>query len=195
MSEDTRELAERAADGDPDAVEKLVRRYLPDLRAYVRMNADPALRARESCSDLVQSVVRDCLTNLERFQHPSEDGFKYWLFTTAQRKIAHRGDYYRAQKRDREEVELDADPIVDRYRRLSTPSAKLLLKEEIERLERAFDQLSDEHREIIGLAHMMDLPRTEIATRLGKNEGAVRSLLHRAMARLSSILEESDETR
>lgn len=193
VPEDPRQLAERAARGDPAAVEALVRRYLPDLRAYVRLHADPALRARESCSDLVQSAVRDVLTHMERFRHPSAEGFKHWLFTTARRKIAHRGEYYRAQKRDAGEIGLEEGSLAETYRRLSTPSGQLVLREELARLERAFDRLTAEQREIIGMAHMMDLSRAEIGRHLGKSESAVRSLLHRAMARLTTLLEDSED--
>jgi DNA-directed RNA polymerase specialized sigma24 family protein len=54
------------------------------------------------------------------------------------------------------------------------------LCEEFERIEAAFDQLSEEHREVISLAHLAGLLRAEIAERIQRSEGAVRVLLHRA---------------
>ena len=58
----------------------------------------------------------------------------------------------------------------------------------LQRIERAFEQMPEEYREVITLAHLVGLSRAEIAQQLGKSEGAVRVLLHRALARMSSIL-------
>ncbi|HVS17718.1 MAG TPA: sigma-70 family RNA polymerase sigma factor, partial [Planctomycetota bacterium] len=80
-----------------------------------------------------------------------------------------------------------------RYRRFSTPSGAASLREEVERVESAFDRLSDEHREVITLAHLTGLSRSEIAERMQRSEGAVRVLLHRALARLSGLLQPGSE--
>jgi RNA polymerase sigma factor (sigma-70 family) len=58
-------------------------------------------------------------------------------------------------------------------------------REEIEHVERAFDRLEEEQREVITLAHVAGLTRAEIAERLGKSEGAVRTMLSRALADLA----------
>ena len=59
------------------------------------------LRARESGSDLVQSVCREILAQAHRFQHPSESAFRRWLYTTAMRKISDRADHWRAECKGR----------------------------------------------------------------------------------------------
>jgi RNA polymerase sigma-70 factor, ECF subfamily len=166
----------------------------------VRLRAGPQLRARESNSDLVQSVCREILEHAERFKYPSEGAFKHWLFTTAQRKIQHRHEYWTAQKRGAAgEMSLDAGSnssgssaspdLMSRYRRFSTPSGVASLREEVERVESAFDRLTEEHREVISLAYLTGLSRAEIAERMQRSEGAVRVLLHRALARLSGLLQ------
>ena len=48
--------------------------------------------------------------------------------------------------------------------------------------------MPEEYREVITLAHLVGLSRAEIALQMGKSEGAVRVLLHRALARMSAIL-------
>jgi RNA polymerase sigma-70 factor (ECF subfamily) len=199
MEPDLQALTDAAAAGDRAAMETLLQRFLPDVRAFVRLRAGPQLRARESNSDLVQSVCREILEHAERFRHPSEGAFKHWLFTTAQRKIQHRHEYWTAQKRGVVgEVPLDAGPdgaealvpdLMSRYRRFSTPSGVASLREEAERVEAAFDGLSEEHREVISMAYLTGLSRAEIAERMQRSEGAVRVLLHRALARLSGLLQ------
>ena len=193
--QDTLELAQRAAQGDAQAVERLLERHLPELRAFVRLRAGAALRERESTSDLVQSTCREVLGRIERFQFPDGDAFRRWLFTTAQRKIADRADHYAAQKRDaRREQTLarasgaDDERLLACYQRFSSPSHRATLQDEIERIERAFDQLSEEQREVVALAHVAGLSRREIALQLGKSEHAVRNVLHRSLARLAELV-------
>jgi RNA polymerase sigma-70 factor, ECF subfamily len=190
---DIRALAERAAVGDERAIEELIQLHLPALRAFVRVRMGAPLRAKESSSDLVQSVCREILTHRERFQHPTDGAFKHWLFITAERKIANRLAYWGAQKRAaaEEAPEAGADALFDCYKSVSTPSRHLARAEEIGRVEAAFDQLAPEHREVVALAHFVGLSRAEIGEQMGKTEEAVRALLFRAMARLSTLLKES----
>jgi RNA polymerase sigma-70 factor (ECF subfamily) len=197
MTDDTLELSQRAARGDRQAIDLLIERNLSGLRAFVRLRAGPLVRARESSSDLVQSVCREVLENSERFQHASESAFRQWLYTTALRKIDHRRDYWAAEKRNpgREARHLadatgDEAGLLACYRSLSTPSRHAVAREEIERVERAFDSLSEEYREVVTLAKVVGLSRAEIAERTGRSEGAVKMLLHRALVELSGLLEE-----
>ena len=199
--EDIGRLAEAAARGERDAVDQLLGRYLPELRAFVRLRAGAMVRARESSSDLVQSVCREVLQHIERFKFPSEPAFKQWLYTTALRKILNRQEYYLAQKRDAlRESPLDSERssderMMEAYRTFSTPSRRAMLREEMERIERAFETLPDEYREVITLAHIVGLSRAEIAVQMNKSEGAVRILLHRALAKVSSLLGDPDASR
>jgi RNA polymerase sigma-70 factor (ECF subfamily) len=188
-----RALSERAAAGDAGAVEELLALHLPALRAFVRVRMGAPLRARESSSDLVQSVCREILTQLERFQHPSEAAFKHWLFTTAERKIADRLAYWNAQKRGGLEPpgERALQELFEAYKSVSSPSSLVARAEEVRRVEAAFDELSPEHREVIALAHFVGLSRAQIGAQMSKSEEAVRGLLFRAMARLSTVLKQA----
>lgn len=192
MDEDLQLLTQAAARGDRGAVATLIERYLPELRAFVRLQAGPLIRARESTSDLVQSVCREVLQHEERFQHGSEGAFKQWLFTTAKRKIFNRREYYLAEKRDvLRNLPADRDgesALLACYKTFSTPSARADAREQLERVESAFEQLTEDQREVILLAHVTGLSRAEIGEQMGKSEGSVRVLLHRALARLSGLL-------
>jgi RNA polymerase sigma-70 factor (ECF subfamily) len=194
MIEDSVRLAERAAAGDRAALDELVVRHVDALRAFVRLRVGPELRVRESSSDLVQSVCREILQEAQRFQHPSEGAFKSWLFTTALRKIADRAEHWRALKREagRDErlpSQADDGALLGFYRSISTPSQHAVAAEERERIERAFEKLTEEQREVIVLARVAGLSRAEIAAQTGRSEGAVRVLLHRSLARLSDLLD------
>jgi RNA polymerase sigma-70 factor (ECF subfamily) len=192
MGDESLELVNRLAGGDAAAVEPLLERHLPGLRAWVRLHGG-ALRAQESSSDVCQSVCREVLENLGRFQYGGEGAFRHWLYTTAIRKIRNKQKYWLAQKRDAgREVSPVAsmsgsdDRLVDAYASICTPSQDAIAREEIERVEAAFEELSDDHREVILMARIAGLGHAEIAERMGRNEGAVRALLFRAMAQLAS---------
>lgn len=62
-------------------------------------------------------------------------------------------------------------------------------------VEQAFNDLSPEHREVIELREMADLPYEEIAERLGLAVGTVRSRLNRARADLAARLVEAQRGR
>lgn len=195
MVHDSPELLERLRDGDGEALQQLLTMHLPGLRGYVRLNCGEMLRERESATDLVQSVCREILEKMEQFQHPGEDGFKRWLYTTALRKIQHRIRYYGAERRCvGREVRADAwtrgaDDLVDCYRSFCSPSGVAVAKEEVERIESAFDQLPEHYREVITLARVVGLSRAEIGERMGRSEGAVRTMLSRALVSLAELLD------
>lgn len=197
MLDDTEALAQRAAQGDAKALEILIERHLPSLRAYVRGRMGPELRALESVSDVVQSTCREVLEHENRFRHPSPSAFRRWLFTTAARKVADRLVHKRALKRDAgPALRIGAASGVTEsrlwacYSRFSRPGHRAEVADELARIEGALDRLSDEQREVLLLAHLAEVPRSEIATALGKTEVAVRSILHRALARLALELGE-----
>lgn len=189
---DSSTLADLAAAGDPAALAELIERHLPGLRAFVRLRAGPVVRAREGESDIVQSACREVLQHADRFQHRGEAGFKRWLYTTALRKILNKDEFHRAERRDvgreHKPVEDDEGRLLDTYASFTTPSRVAAAREELERIERVFDELPEEYREVIVLARIVGLSRAEIGEQMGRSEGAVRNLLHRALARAAELL-------
>ena len=197
---DEKALVEAAQAGDNGAVDVLLDHHLPGLRAFIRLRMGPVLRARESASDLSQSVCREVLHHMDRLQYPGEHAFKHWLYTTAMRKISNRHDYYTADKRDiqREQAvastrsqttEGSARSLSQLYQTVYTPSRDAMAREHVEQVESAFDELSDEYREVIMLSRFMGLSRAEVAEAMGRTESSVRNLLHRALSRLAELLE------
>jgi RNA polymerase sigma-70 factor (ECF subfamily) len=196
LDDATDALIARARAGDAHAAESLLCRHLPALRAFIRLRSDRRLRDRESVSDLVQSVCREVLQDLPDFAVASDAAFRHWLYTSALRKILDRKKYWGTEKRDpRREQSLDAagpatrdELLLQTYRGIGTPSRHASLREEVERLEAAFDELPDDYREVLTLAKVVGLSHREIAERLGRSEEAARQLLSRARARLARLL-------
>lgn len=196
----TEALVSAASAGSLPAVDVLVERYLPELRAYVRLRAGPSVRAREDVSDIVQSTCREVLAHVDRFRWGGEVGFRRWLYASALRRIVDKHEFHRAQKRDVErevthaalggaESSPGALDLGAYAASLSTPSGEAVAREQAERIERAFDALNDEQRELIVQSRLMGVSHDELAEATGKSKGAVRVALHRALARLAAELD------
>ena len=171
----------------------LLERYLPRLRAFVRLRVDRALRERESSSDLVQSVCLETLREKGRVRFRSEAAFRQWLFKAAERKIIDRVRFWRAERRGGTQDLADPDQSADEhlltgYATLVTPSAHLMAREQVARFEAAFDTLPASYREVITAVRYLGLSYAELAAQSGRSEGAVRIQMCRALARLSELL-------
>lgn len=180
---------ERFRAGDREALGPLLANELPALRAFVRSRLSPALRAKESAEDIVQSTCREILSHADRFQHGGEEGFRRWLFTTALRKIQHRWQHYSSQKRDVAREAGDDGGLIAGYAGIGSPSGEAASAEEVARIEAAFDALEEGQREIISLVRILGLSSEEAGQYLGVSPGAVRTRLSRALARLAEELE------
>lgn len=195
MTDDLPRLIESARGGDRAALGALLQSNLPGLRAFLRVRSGRLLRAKESVSDLVQSVCRELLQDLPGAEVETEQAFRCWLYTSAHRKILDRRKYWEAEKRDaaREEPAQGAPgererSLLECYATFATPSTHAAASEEIARIEEAFEKLPEEYREVIALARFVGLNHHEIAARMGRSEEAVRQLLTRARARLARLL-------
>ena len=193
------DLMRKATSGDGAAMDRLLERHLPALRAFVRLRAGPAVAEHESNSDLVQSVCREVLEGAGAFEYRGEAAFKSWLFTTALRKIVEKDRYYRAEKRDvgrnvslagGAESGTGEQALAQCYATLVTPSHDAAMREQMQRVEQAFARLNEEQREVITLARIVGLPHAEIARTLGRSEESCRQLLRRSLLRLAEVLDE-----
>ncbi len=160
---------------------------LPALRAYVRLRASPDLRAHESCSDVVQSVCVEMLGEAARLELRGPAALRRWLFRAAERKLVDRVRYWRAQKRAAARV-VDAADVLEGYATLCTPSQAAAATEEVARIERAFDALPPDYRDVIAATRLLGLSHADLAAESGRTPGAVRTQLCRALARLSELL-------
>lgn len=186
------------APGSALELEDLLGRHLASLRAFVRLRVGPEIRAHESCSDLVQSVCRELVEDWSQLTFANDAAFRGWLFTTALNKVRMRARHLTQQRRDvRREVRgtVGAE-LAKGFAAVGSPSGAAMTAEQIERLEAAFDRLSEDHREVITLARLASLPLAEVGARMGgRTPGAVTMLLGRALAALGNLLDAQDRDR
>ena len=200
VSDRSESLVSAASQGDRGAVEELLERYLPELRAYVQRHAGDLVRARESSSDLAQSVCREALERLAdgRFEYRGEPAFREWLYRAAVMKLLKRHRHWRADKRDpAREVAMprarsDETSTAHGLEAVGddpTPSQEVMRSEELELFRRSFEALSERHQDVIRLHHAEGRSHAEIGAELGISEANSRMLLSRALGRLARLAE------
>ncbi len=181
-------LTAAAAAGDRAALEALLERSLPDLRAFIRLRAGAVVRRHEGRSDIVQSICREILTHADRFEHPSEAAFRRWLFTTALRKLSNKRDHWTRERRDAaltQGDEASERALLDAYARMATPSEHASVREELALFEEAMGRLGESDRVLIVMTRIVGTPIVELADEMGLSAEALRQRLHRALAKLA----------
>jgi RNA polymerase sigma-70 factor (ECF subfamily) len=185
VHDDEARLYDRVTEGDQDALDGLLQRYLPQLHAFVHARLGAELRARESSLDVVQSVCRELRAARAQFDFQGEDRFRGWLFTAALNKVRERHRRLHADKRDvAREVDADAASSFAAIAHLLTPSQDAIGNETTAAMRASLAALSEEHREVITLARLVELPHRVIAEIMSRSEEATRQLLARAMVQL-----------
>lgn len=192
MSDESVDLVEAASQGDGEAVEGLLVRYLPDVQVYVKKHAGRLLASRETDSDIVQSICREVLEHLkeEKFEYRGEARFRQWLYNAAMLRILAKHRHWKAARRHPENEESlggeigNALPGGDAG---ATPSRIAAGREGLDRFQRAFRHLSEPEQTIIELYRVDQLNHAEIAERLGISESYSRALLSRALAHLAVL--------
>jgi RNA polymerase sigma-70 factor, ECF subfamily len=186
-------LVERARRGDAEAISELLSRHLPGLRSFVRRRAGADVLLKESSRDIVQSVCREALQDLDRFDGHGDDdaAFASWLYKTALRKILDKHRFYHRKKRDprREQSPRGSSIPTDLRIDSHTPSRIAIGREATERTKAAMSELSPIHREALELYYNKGLSYTEIARRLDRSSRAVESLVARALAKLAGKIQ------
>jgi RNA polymerase sigma-70 factor (ECF subfamily) len=173
MSRDLRELARQLRKGSPEAVRVVqarVRRIL-GFRGY----RIPAVERQ----DLEQEIMTQVWQAVNRTGFDPELGFwKFIEVVTARRCI----DWLRAS---REETELPAEVEAE-----GGPEKSALAGERVRLAYAALSQLGKPCRDLIYLRIGMNRSYRELATLLGRSEGALRVQMHRCVERARGIVAE-----
>ena len=173
-SDDSADMA-RLAQGDASALRPLYERH---GRALLRFSA-AMCRSRQVAEDLVHDTFVALLR--EPFSFDPALGTVYGYLCGVLRHRVSR--HYRQEKRW---VTLDTeDESSEPQAPTQSPADEIARSEVTAAFRRAMLELPLQHREIIALCDLEELPYATVATILGCPVGTVRSRLHRARALLS----------
>ena len=180
-----------AARHDRARFDALYRKYLAQVYSYAYYE----LGDHHEAEDATERTFLAALANLDRFEErarPSDgDGastFRVWLFRIARNVVANE----RRGRRRHPEAPLDAAALV------SDPldvERRATLRDDVAAAWRAVGRLPADRRRAIVLRFVEEMSTAEIAGVLGRSEGAVRVLIHRALRTVARDLERGGPTR
>jgi RNA polymerase sigma-70 factor (ECF subfamily) len=168
----TTELVERAQRGDHEAFDALATAAYHRLYALARR----ILRDGYAAEDAVQDALVTAWRRLRGLRDPG--AFDSWL-----QRLLINACYDQARRTSRRSIELPALPL-DR----AEPHDDLARLADRDELERAFLELSVEHRAVLVLTHYVGLPAPEVGRILGIPPGTVASRLHYGTRAMRSAL-------
>jgi RNA polymerase sigma-70 factor (ECF subfamily) len=171
------DLLRQAQSFDTRALAEIYDVYSPKLYHYAMRFLSDA----DAAEDCVAETFSRLLNALRNGKGP-RDYLQAYLFRTAHNFIA---DHYRRQP----PIEELDDELPDSANIEETVGSNL----NQQRVRAALRQLTEEQQQVIALKFLEGWDNEEIARALRKPVGAVKSLQHRAVARLQKILLDEDD--
>lgn len=151
---------------------------------YFRVNSETAAQ------DLTSEVFLKCWQNLSR-ENKEVKNHRAFIYRITRNLVV---DFYRQKEKlpiYLTEISGDGNktadklPIADRNYDLQENASRAL---DMERIKKALNKLNPDYQEIIIWRYLDELEIAEIAEIMEKKEGAVRTLISRALANLKEIL-------
>ena len=164
-------LVEAARGGSVSAFERLYRALASQVVSYLRWHrvSDP--------DGLTNDVFAQVHRKLGSFEG-DEQGFRSWVFTIAHHRMI--DDRRRTQR----QPVVASDVEVEDHRSMGDVEEDAFAVLGSDRVRELLDVLSPDQRAVVLLRVVADLSVEEVARILGKREGAIKALQHRAMAAL-----------
>jgi len=187
LAYDTDRPAVEAARRDPRQFEALYRKYVAQIYSFALYE----LRDQHAAEDVTATVFMRALAGLPRFRERGEapeSSFRVWLFQIARHALANH------RRRDRRHpdspIELALEmPAADDVQ------ATVTRRDELRQAWQRIDALPAERRRVLIMRLVHEMTPAEIGAVLGRSEGAVRILVHRALRSVARTAARTSEDR
>ncbi len=174
------DLVKRAQEYDEAAVEALYQTYYPKIYNYAFLQMGDVQAAEDLASDVMLKMIE----SIGKY-HFRGLPFGAWVFRIARNRLI---DLHRRRRR-RGEVDL-SETLSSA---LASPQS--LAERAIERgqLQIALKHVTDEQRQVIVLKFIQGFDNRSVGKIMGRSEGAIKSLQHRALLSLRRLLYQERE--
>jgi RNA polymerase sigma-70 factor (ECF subfamily) len=167
---------------DPEVYGKLYDIYVDQIYRFIYFKVP----RKEEAEDLTGEVFLKTWEYINEMGAEVIDNLRAFLYQTARNTVI---DFYRSRDQkefivlpqEDEEEEKSKAELIDQKQDLVE---KIELASDMEEVKKALQKIREDYREIIVLRFVEEMSVKETAEILGKSEGAVRVLLHRAVAAL-----------
>ena len=174
---DETSLITRTQHGDTEAFSPLVVEYYPRVYTHILGRVkDP-----EVTKDLTQETWLRAFRAIQRFR--GESSFYSWLYRIAENVCT---DYFRKQKHDTESLHTVDERCITQTH--SDPSRDLERQELRAYLRAAIQHLTQRRKQVFLLYYAQDLSIKQIAARLNRSEGTIKTHLCNARLQLQEYL-------
>ena len=173
------EIVRRAQSFDEDALKSLYETYYPKIYGYAFLQMGDVQAAEDLASDVMLKMIE----SIKSYQFKGLP-FGAWVFRIARNRLI---DLHRRRKR-RGEVDL-SETLAGT---LASPLSMAERALERGQLQVAMKHLTDEQRQVIVLKFIQGFDNRSIGRIMGRSEGAIKSLQHRALHALRRVLYQGD---
>jgi len=181
-AESSVELLQRVRAGDSQALDTLLRRYVPALRRWARGRLPQWARESSETADLVQDAVLKTLQRLDGFEYRHEGALQAYLRQAVMNCIR---DECRKMRRRPRRDDLDESTLAGGV----SPLEAAITSQGIDRYEAGLARLRDDDRDAIVARLEMGCSYAEVAVMLGKTSAdAARVAASRALLRLAEVM-------
>ena len=169
------DIVRRAQLYDDDALQSLYQKYYPKIYNYAFLQMGDVQAAEDLASDVMLKMI-------ESLRSYSFRGLPFgaWVFRIARNRLI---DLHRRRKR-RGEVDL-SETLAST---LANPHSMAERALERGQLQIAMKHLTDEQRQVIVLKFIQGFDNRSVGRIMGRSEGAIKSLQHRALASLRRVM-------
>jgi RNA polymerase sigma-70 factor (ECF subfamily) len=184
----------RAVEGDPDALEELLRAHAPAVRAALEVQ--PQWRRSLEPEDVLQVTWLEAFLRVGALRVRTDAGFRAWLVRVAENNLRDAVRGLQRSKRPDAHGRVTHGPDGESARTLlaalaedgTGASTRLAEREALEHLRDALARLPETYRRVVESVDLAERDVAEVAVELGRSPGAVYMLRSRAHDRLRELL-------
>ncbi|MEL6329286.1 MAG: sigma-70 family RNA polymerase sigma factor [Planctomycetota bacterium] len=190
-------LSAKAAQGDQDSLERLLRYFGPAVRDRLKSKIGTQWRSSLDEDDVMQVTYLEAFLLISQFRSRGPGSFQAWLAQIAENNLRDALRGLQAAKRPNPKNRVQPKPgSSDSFVALvellgtteATPSRAAAAHEAVRFLENALSTLPPDYERVVRLYDLEGLAASEVGEQLGRSAGAIYMLRARAHERLRKSL-------